>query len=50
MPGAMAIAGPVALGFVVSLFVGLTGVGSAALMAQIRYLDYSGILSHAAQL
>ena len=38
--------GLVALGFVVSLLVGLTSVGSGALMTPILYLDYSGIISH----
>ncbi len=38
--------GLIALGFVVSMLVGLTSVGSGALMTPILYLDYSGIISH----
>ena len=38
--------GLIALGFVVSLLVGLTSVGSGALMTPILYLDYSSIISH----
>ena len=38
--------GLTALGFIVSLLVGLTSVGSGALITPILYLDYGSIISH----
>lgn len=38
--------GLIVLGFVVSLLVGMTSVGSGALMTPILYLDYSSVISH----
>ena len=40
------MAGLVILGFVVSMLVGMTSVGSGALMTPILYLDYSSVISH----